>query len=277
MDLLSDFESETEIDEALVSSNAAVSDAPTFDLLGGSDSEADEMIEAPTALALPADHDYDVAVRQAAGLVRAKCPMRNCKAKQRMDTFQDEIGEVLASLQSHTARQSGLLNLARCVSSGGIKLTIVKRKLGGNRFVQSIAYSCFLEASFGKCKQNQVISAVHGVSRRTVNNMRVATANTVMKQQSVLLGRLALLSKASPPLATVVRLKWDETGILIKLNPGDFKSGAQRSTWQIVIARLAIAVTWHTGASVFFNMVRVFRTVHSLRCHMILFYVVLCC
>ncbi len=184
--------------------------------------------------------------------------MRGCKAVKRNWGMQQDVCQTLAALQVRTKRSKIGLTIQGFKSrSFGIKLTLVKQATRGNRFTRSIPYSSFLEAAFGRAMRDNARASVLRVAPCTLKQMRVHVASSVMRQQARLLGRMVVLAKIKQPLACITRLKWDETSVHIKLNPGGqvAETTGTRSHWQVIVCRVSLALVWADGPSVQINLV----------------------
>jgi hypothetical protein len=93
-----------------------------------------------------------------------------------------------------------------------------------------------------------------GISERMVPLLKATTAGAFMFKQAKLLARLAVFAIKEPPLVTITRLKFDETGEKLSANLDG--QGNVLSAWQVVVARMSVLVCWGNGASIKLNIVQ---------------------
>jgi hypothetical protein len=175
--------------------------------------------------------------------------MRACKAARSQCSVARDVSSVFAAIKPLCSRKQGLLSM-RPSKTGKRLVMKVTTKRGGNQHFQSVPYQCFLDASFGKVKSQTTVAAALDSSVNTVKEMRIVAANCVMKRQMQMLGRLVRIAQRAPPLCTILRLKWDETSMKVKLNATGAPDDQFQSNWQTVVVRLTVLVVWHSGASV---------------------------
>lgn len=185
------------------------------------------------------------------------CHMRNCKSRKQSSHLAKDVVTALTSFRPACSRSQGAFQVR--ARRGKVILSIKKKRSTGNKYTTTVPYQCYIDASFGKFKGTSNTAGVLAVSRPTLKNMLVMSATVCMKQQTMLLGRMAMLAVSNPPLATIVRMKWDETSLKVNLNATGSKLGDQQSAWQTVVVRLTVAIIWQNGACTQLRLARVFK------------------
>ena len=133
--------------------------------------------------------------------------------------------------------------MRRCnlkLSAGMLK--VVRRGLlarGHNKY--TVTSSDIIDMAFHHRQGSKVVAAIYAISPTWVNTLRKFTAAAYLHYQHWGLGQLAELARHRPPLFTLSRLAYDETGEKLTLPLGDMTNA---SVWQVLVARLELIVGW---------------------------------
>jgi hypothetical protein len=94
---------------------------------------------------------------------------------------------------------------------------------------------------------------VHSISERQALRVKLYVADCTLGTQEKRIGDLCKICLQTPPDWAMSRLSWDETGERLTLNVDDGDAAeplaTQRSTWQVLVARIRVIVGWVRGGA----------------------------
>ena len=86
----------------------------------------------------------------------------------------------------------------------------------------------------------------HNIDRASVHLMRYTCASIHMVQQGKLLAKFCAIAKQSPPIASLLHVKWDEAAINCFADI-DNSGNKVKSSWSVLVVRCRIGIIWPDG------------------------------
>ena len=114
--------------------------------------------------------------------------------------------------------------------------------------------------AFDKRRNRSADADTYRVSRQTVMRGLILTCQSVLEQQMALMRDFALWAVAHKPHAAAAGLCWDETGQTLALGKQlvhgvELGLQQQRSTWNVLVARLHFCIAFTNGVKLFREMI----------------------
>ena len=176
------------------------------------------------------------------------------KLQRRVEHFSGAVSDLLSESRFISNNELVKLRVLRGKQAMGVTLQLSQVGSRGNRYKRKLAWSQFLEASFGNFSRNASLAEHLAVGKSTVRNMQIMVGSAYMNQQANFIARLAQWSMNEAPLLVLKHFKWDETQLQCSMNAD--KSGAcVRSCWQVLVCRVRIVVVWPGGQNLVLRIV----------------------
>ena len=176
------------------------------------------------------------------------------KLARRVETFSQSVSDLLTD--SHFIHDSKIMQLRvkRSTKALGLVLQLTSRGRRGNRFKRKVPWAHYLEASYGKIVRNSSMAEHLEVGKSTVKHMQVMVSAAYMNAQALFLAKLISWCSRDPPLLCIRHAKWDETQLLCSMN-ADKSMHRVRSTWQVLVCRLRLVLSWKDGRNMIIRLV----------------------